>query len=499
MSSGGPPPEPSGSDYTNQTRDAGASAYKAGSLLEQEGDVDGARRAYESAIETGDPECSSRATYRLGVMCWNGGDNAGALDTFRRSVAYGYPQVAGWAQYRIGLILEAEEDFAGAEAAFRTADELGQSEGPTELARYLIRDGDESGAKSAYQRGDKRGSAVAARQIGIMHWEGKGWLDPYRAQSAFKRADQRGDASAPLYLGFINTRKGLASDAIADFERAEARGSHVAPFHLGEALCTLGRQEEAIAAYQRAARWGDHANVVIATHRLADTYRTLGMTSDAITTYERVASTGDPELAPLAAVWLGRFCTDCRDIEGAQHWHQIACDSDDPFCVSEGQYNLGLALMTVGEFASALPLLEQACGAQVAVSGKALGYEIFYSRDRMTRRQKLIDACMAGSQIAAEALEEFAARCSAGGHSRVSKASASVKECDACGTTWRLHRIPDRPLRVQPPWSINSGGSVVPGHDEWPEYKPSAAHWLHHLQMYRRIRFQQPQRHAGLK
>lgn len=499
MSNSAAPPEPSARDYANQTRDAGASAFKMGSLMEQEGDVDGAKQAYERAIAAGGSECASRATYRLGVLLWNNGDNSGAMDSLRRSVAYGYRQAAGWAHYRMGLILEAEEDFDGAEAAFRNADALGQSEGPTELARYLLRDEDQSGAKSAYQRGDKRGSATAARQIGIMHWEATGRLDPYRAQSAFKRADQRGDATAALYLGFIKTRKGQHSEAIADFERAEARGSHVAPFHLGKALSTLGRQEEAITAYQRAAAWDDHANVVIATHRLADTYRTLGRTSDAITTYERVASTGDPELAPLAAVWLGRFCTDRRDVEGAQHWHQIACDSGDPFCISEGQYNLGLALMTVGEFASALPLLEQACGAQAAISGKALGYEIFYSRERMTRRQKLIDACMAGSQIAAEALEEFAAQCAASGHSRVSRTSPSIKECDACGTTWRLHKIPDRPLRVQPPWSINSGGSVVPGHDEWPEYRPSAAHWLQHLQRFRQTTIPPSRQPAGLK
>jgi tetratricopeptide (TPR) repeat protein len=397
------------------------------------------------------------------------------------------------------LIREAAEDFDGAEAAFRKADELGQSEGPTELARYLLRYGDESGAKSAYQRGDKRGSAVAARQIGIMYWEAKGRLDLYRAQSAFKRADHRGDASAPVYLGLIKLRKGQDSEAIADFERAEARGSHVAAFHLGETLRKLGREVEAIAPYQRAAASGDHANVVIATQRLADTYRTLGRTSDAITTYERVASTGDPELAPLAAVWLGRFCTDRRDVEGAQHWHQIACASDDPFCVSEGQYNLGLTLMVVGEFASALPLLEQACGVRNGISGKALGYEVYYSRERTATRKKLIDACMAGSRIAAEALEEFAVQCSASGHSRVSKTAPAIKECGACGTTWRLDKIPDRPLRVQPPWSINSGGSVVPGYDVWTEYKPSAARWLQHLQMHRQITIPQSRQRAGLK
>jgi CHAT domain-containing protein/TolA-binding protein len=67
--------------------------YNLGNLLDQQKDVDGARRAYVRAADSGDSKAAHLAAYNLGILLANNGDAAGALVAFERTVSSGDPEL----------------------------------------------------------------------------------------------------------------------------------------------------------------------------------------------------------------------------------------------------------------------------------------------------------------------------------------------------------------------------------------------------------------------
>ena len=62
-----------------------------GVLLAEQGDVEGARAAYQRAIDSGHPEQAPAAMVSLGVLLNEQGDVEGARAAFQRAIDSGHP------------------------------------------------------------------------------------------------------------------------------------------------------------------------------------------------------------------------------------------------------------------------------------------------------------------------------------------------------------------------------------------------------------------------
>jgi TPR repeat protein len=108
-----------------------AGAFDLGLGLEQQGDLAGARAAYERAMQAGHPA----AACNLGVLLGGQGDLPGAEAAFRHADRRGDPAGA----FNLGLLLEDQGDLDGARTSFRRAVALGPSE-VAELAHAALRE-----------------------------------------------------------------------------------------------------------------------------------------------------------------------------------------------------------------------------------------------------------------------------------------------------------------------------------------------------------------------
>ena len=104
----GPPgPEAALSAYpAGDNRGDPAAASDLGALLEQHGDIDGARAAYRRADDRGDP----RGAFNLGALLAREGDLAGARDAFRRASGRKDPQVSEEARAALRWLTRHIED-----------------------------------------------------------------------------------------------------------------------------------------------------------------------------------------------------------------------------------------------------------------------------------------------------------------------------------------------------------------------------------------------------
>ena len=82
-----------------------------GILLAQRGDNDGARAAYQRAIDSGDGEMAPRAALALGTMAAQDGDAAAARAALQKAIDSGHPEAMPWAAYNLGVLLAGQDDF----------------------------------------------------------------------------------------------------------------------------------------------------------------------------------------------------------------------------------------------------------------------------------------------------------------------------------------------------------------------------------------------------
>lgn len=137
---------------------AGLALCGLGALLSGRGDVSGAVRAYQEAIEPGrtDPGSAARAALRLGMLLEKQRDADGALSAYREAMCSGDPESAPPAAYGAGHLLERRGDFRGARDAFGQAARSGHPRVAAWslilLSDVLLRLGDQQGAESALER-----------------------------------------------------------------------------------------------------------------------------------------------------------------------------------------------------------------------------------------------------------------------------------------------------------------------------------------------------------
>ena len=141
-------------------------AEKLGGLLKQQGDVVGARAAYQQVIDSGDIYWGSLAATHLGDLLAEQGDMAGAKAAYQQAIDSRHEIWAPAAAGSLGDLLAEQGDVAGAKTAYQQAiDSRHKTYAPVAAVRLgvlLAEQGDVAGAKAAYQRVVDSGDEVLA-------------------------------------------------------------------------------------------------------------------------------------------------------------------------------------------------------------------------------------------------------------------------------------------------------------------------------------------------
>ncbi len=99
-----------------------------GAQLNEQGDIDGARAAFQQAIDSGAPDTASLALLSLGVLLDQQGDIDGARAAFQQAIDSGGPDVASRALLSLGIVSQQQGDIDGARAAYQQAIDTGDRE-----------------------------------------------------------------------------------------------------------------------------------------------------------------------------------------------------------------------------------------------------------------------------------------------------------------------------------------------------------------------------------
>jgi tetratricopeptide (TPR) repeat protein len=252
---------------------AGLAAARLGVLLEEQGDIPGAKAAYRQAIAIGHTESAGPAVLALGVLLQEQRDLSGAKDAYRQAIATRHAESAGNAALRLGFLLQEQGDISGATAAYRQAIAIGHTEsaGPAALTLgVLLREqGDIPGARAAYRQtiaiGHAESAGPAAVELGMsLREEGDipGATAAYRQAIATRHAESAGKAAAKL--GFLLQEQRDLSGAKDAYRQAinsgHAESAGLAALALGVLLREQGDIPGAKAAYRQAIAIGHAAS-----------------------------------------------------------------------------------------------------------------------------------------------------------------------------------------------------------------------------------------------
>jgi tetratricopeptide (TPR) repeat protein len=203
------------------TRDRQASAdadVRRGDALAGAGDREGARRAYERAIESGHPEWSHHAKLQLGDELFFADDLEGARALFQDVIATAPTKFRGGAWIGLGAVAEQQGDLDGARRAFFEAtrvDDRGRaSQGWARLGDLEAdRAQDDEAAIAAYEHAVRLAHpdwwGHAATSIGLMH-QARGDADAARAayQDVIDRGPRDDAAHARALLAELLEKQG---------------------------------------------------------------------------------------------------------------------------------------------------------------------------------------------------------------------------------------------------------------------------------------------------
>lgn len=257
-------------------------AVERGLKLKKDGDLPGARAAFQKAIDSRDPEQAPIGFINLAVLLENTGDFPGARASWQKAIDSGHakwsPHAANW----LGVMLEKQKDMAGARAAYQLALDSANTEYSARAGNnlgLLIEKDDPVGARTAYRKavdaGHQLHSSAAARNLGFLSQKE---FDVAGARAAYQRAIDFGHADhappAAVSLGVFLNNVGDIAGAYVAYHRAVESG-HVD--HAAVALYNIGLLEQyrrndlaaAKQAYERAARTTHSSWAEKAKERLA--------------------------------------------------------------------------------------------------------------------------------------------------------------------------------------------------------------------------------------
>ena len=162
-----------------------------------------AREAWSKAADSGDADAAPRAAVNLGILLDEQGDVAGAKAAYQQAIDSGHADAAPQAAVNLGMLLRRQGDVEGAEAAYQRAIDSGHADlapqkRPSCLGTLLADQGDVAGAKAAYQQAIDSGHAdsapMAAVNLGFLLAE-QG--DVAGAKAAYQQAIDSGHAELP--------------------------------------------------------------------------------------------------------------------------------------------------------------------------------------------------------------------------------------------------------------------------------------------------------------
>jgi tetratricopeptide (TPR) repeat protein len=348
-------------------------AFNLGVLLEEQGDLEGAKAAFQQAIDSDHSDIALEALVNLGLLLKQQGDLEGAKAAFQQAIDSDHPEQAPKAAVNLGVLLEEQGDLAGAKAAYQQAIDSGYADAAPmavyNLARLLTEQGDLAGAQAAYQWAIDSGYAevalMAALTSGIM-LEKQG--DLAGAQAAYQWAIDSGHfeaaSMAAVNLGVLLEKQGDFIGAKAAYQRAIDSGyadqTPMAAVNLGVLLEKQGDFIGAKAAYQRAIDSGHPEWANKAAFNLGLLLEEQGDFAGAKAAYQRAIDSGHPEQAPKAAVNLGMLLHQQGDLEGAKAAYQRAIDSGHPEQAPKAVLDLGVLLKGQGDFVGARAAYQRA-------------------------------------------------------------------------------------------------------------------------------------------
>lgn len=92
-------------------------ANNLGRRLYEQGDIEGARAAWQQAVDSGHPEHGPPAAYNLGNLLSGQEDFKGAREAYQRAISSGHDQHGPAAAYNLGNLLKKHGDIDDAKAA----------------------------------------------------------------------------------------------------------------------------------------------------------------------------------------------------------------------------------------------------------------------------------------------------------------------------------------------------------------------------------------------
>jgi tetratricopeptide (TPR) repeat protein len=203
--------QPTDTEHPDQVSEV----IKLGLRLAEQGDVAGARAAYQRAIDSGHADEAPRAAVNLGVLLKQQKDVAGAQAAYQRAIDSGHADYAPRAEANLGVLLKQQKDVAGAQAAYQQAIDSGHADyaprAEANLGVLLKQQKDVAGAQAAFQRAIDSGHADeaprAAINLGVLLAE-QG--DVAGARAAYQQAIDSGHAEwAPKASTYLRRLKWL--------------------------------------------------------------------------------------------------------------------------------------------------------------------------------------------------------------------------------------------------------------------------------------------------
>jgi tetratricopeptide (TPR) repeat protein len=311
-----------------------------GSLLQEQGDMEGAKEAYRRAIDSGNGEAAPLAALNLGYLLKSLGDVEGSRAEFQNAIDSGHAQYAPQAAIGLGNLLKVQGNVEGATAAYQLAIESGNSDqvprAEVNMGVLLAEQGDVEGAKRAYRRaihsGDPDQVPMAEANIGaLLASQG----EVIAAKAAYRRAILSGHAGhaprAALGLGTLLRDLGDVNGAKTAYQLAiDSGNTKYAPraaVDLGNMLTSHEDPEGAKAAYQKAIDSG-HADLAPkAAIGLAIVLAKQGNLDEMKAAYQQAINSEHTEAAPIAALGLGYLLARQGDMVRAKAAYQFAIDS----------------------------------------------------------------------------------------------------------------------------------------------------------------------------
>ncbi len=332
--------------------------FNIGYILEGLGDMRGAKTAYQQAVRSGHAQASPKAALALGRLLAEEGNSEAAKRAFQQAIISGHDDAAPGAALGLGVLLAKEGNVEGAEVAFQRAIDSGHDDvapkAAVQLAGLMASRGELLGAEAAYQQAIDSGH-LDATPFGMFYFasflERQGEVE--RAIAAYQQAIDSGHANAaPLamfYLAELLERHGDAQGAIAAYQQAIDSGhadhAPAAAFRLGILLSDHEDVDGAIAAYKQAIDSGHSNRAPNAALALGVLLTKQGQMERAKEAYQRAIDSGHGDAAPRAALIMGSLLAEQGDVEGAKAVYQQVINSGNVEVIPSAALSLGTLAM----------------------------------------------------------------------------------------------------------------------------------------------------------